>query len=87
MHACHVSNFMWVYTYVFLPDAVALPGGHFGVFGGPVLVYDLVCLGAESSLLDCSHSTSIDGDRDYRDPGVFCPLRECTQSALCHITV
>ena len=56
----------------FLLDAVALPGGHFGLWGEPVLVYDLVCHGTESSLLDCSHSTSIDGDRDYRDPGVFC---------------
>ena len=70
-------------AYVFLPDAVALPGGHFGVFGSPVLVYDLVCLGAESSLLDCSHSTSIDGDRNYRDPGVFCPPCECYIYSVC----
>ena len=57
---------------MFLPDTVALPGGHFGVWGGPVLVYDFVCLGTESSLLDCSHNTRIDGDRVYRDPGVQC---------------
>ena len=60
---------------VFLSGAVALPGGHFGVGSGPVLVYDLVCYGTESSLLDCSHNTSIDGDRDQRDPGVFCSPR------------
>ena len=62
-------------NYIFLPDAVAQPGGHFGVGSGPVLVFDLACYGTESSLLDCSHSTSIDGDRDQRDPGVFCSPR------------
>ena len=49
---------------------------HFGEGDGPAVLYNVVCSGSESRLLDCSYGTYISGVTDTEDAGVRCLLRQ-----------
>ena len=55
------------------PDALAFGSAHFGVGSGDILLDNVRCTGSESSLLDCTYSTSVYCSlRHNEDAGVRC---------------
>ena len=63
---CHTKCFT-------LPDALAFGTAHFGVGIGHIFLDNVGCTGSESSLLDCSHDTSVSCANGHsEDAGVRC---------------
>ena len=63
---------MFLDTYHFI-DAVALPNANFGAGTGSIFLDGLGCTGSESSLLDCSKSSTVSCTYGHsEDAGVRC---------------
>ena len=59
--------------YLIYIDALAFGSTHFGPGGGDIFLDNVGCTGSETSLLDCSHDTSIICDSGHtEDAGVRC---------------
>ena len=58
-------------NHVIFPDSLAFGVSRFGAGSGGVFIDSVGCTGSESSLLDCSHSTSVNCYRNY-NAGVRC---------------
>ena len=55
------------------PDALAFGSAHFGAGSGDIFLDNVRCTGSESSLLDCSHDTSVTCVSGHsEDAGVRC---------------
>ena len=64
-------------------DSLAVGNGHFGSFTGSILLDNLVCEGAESSLLNCASNVAIGNSncQHSEDAGVRCEM-QCNESSI-----